>query len=77
MAELLYFRLAERFNIIDKLNERSSHSKDRAERRRDNIHGRGAVLVCVLWIPERSGISIFKSPVHNRLGVGCGDEFRG
>ena len=26
LAELLYFRIADRFNIIDKPNERSSHS---------------------------------------------------
>ena len=26
IAELLYFKLADRFNIIDKPNERSSHS---------------------------------------------------
>ena len=26
VAELLYFKLADRFNIIDKPNERSSHS---------------------------------------------------
>ena len=27
LAELLYFRIADRFNIIDKPNERSSHTK--------------------------------------------------
>ncbi len=26
IAELLYFRIADKFNIIDKLNERSSHN---------------------------------------------------
>ena len=27
VAELLYFRIADKFNIIDKPNERSSHTK--------------------------------------------------
>ena len=27
VAELIYFRIADRYNIIDKPNERSSHTK--------------------------------------------------
>lgn len=33
-AELCYFRIADRFNIIDKPNERSSHSRNRGTRNR-------------------------------------------
>ena len=28
LAELFYFRVADRYNIIDKPNERSSHTKE-------------------------------------------------
>lgn len=42
-AELLYFRLADRFNIIDKPNERSSHTKV-------VIRGGGIIFTIGLWV---------------------------
>ena len=42
-AELIYFRIADRFNIIDKPNERSSHSKV-------VIRGGGIIFVIGLWV---------------------------
>lgn len=42
-AELLYFRIADKFNIIDKPNERSSHTKI-------VIRGGGIIFVIGLWI---------------------------
>ena len=42
-AELLYFRLADHFNIIDKPNERSSHSKV-------VLRGGGIIFVIGVWI---------------------------
>ena len=42
-AEVLYFRIADRFNIIDKPNERSSHTKI-------VIRGGGIIFVIGLWI---------------------------
>lgn len=42
-AELLYFRIADHFNIIDKPNERSSHS-------RVVLRGGGIIFVIGLWI---------------------------
>ena len=42
-AELLYFRIADRCNIIDKPNERSSHTKV-------VIRGGGIIFVIGLWV---------------------------
>ena len=42
-AELLYFRIADRFNIIDKPNERSSHTKV-------VLRGGGIIYVLGMWI---------------------------
>ncbi len=42
-AELLYFRIADRCNIIDKPNERSSHTKV-------VIRGGGIIFVVGLWV---------------------------
>ena len=42
-AELIYFRIADRFNIIDKPNERSSHSKV-------VVRGGGIIFVIGLWV---------------------------
>ena len=42
-AELLYFRIADHFNIIDKPNERSSHT-------RIVLRGGGIIFVIGLWI---------------------------
>jgi len=42
-AELCYFKIADRFNIIDKPNERSSHS-------RIVLRGGGIVFTIALWI---------------------------
>ncbi len=42
-AELLYFRIADRFNIIDKPNERSSHS-------RIVLRGGGIVFLIGAWV---------------------------
>ncbi len=42
-AELVYFRLADRFNIIDKPNERSSHT-------RIVLRGGGVIYIIGLWI---------------------------
>jgi len=42
-AELLYFRIADRFNIIDKPNERSSHTKV-------VIRGGGIIFTVGLWV---------------------------
>ena len=42
-AELLYFRIADHFNIIDKPNERSSHSKI-------VLRGGGIIFLIGIWI---------------------------
>ena len=42
-AEILYFRIADHFNIIDKPNERSSHSKV-------VLRGGGIIFTISLWI---------------------------
>ncbi|MBQ9586818.1 MAG: glycosyltransferase family 4 protein [Bacteroidales bacterium] len=42
-AELVYFRIADRFNIIDKPNERSSHTKV-------VLRGGGIIFVLGMWI---------------------------
>ena len=42
-AELAYFKLADRFNIIDKPNERSSHT-------RIVLRGGGVIFTIALWI---------------------------
>ena len=42
-AELIYFRIADHFNIIDKPNERSSHSNI-------VLRGGGIIFVIALWI---------------------------
>ncbi len=42
-VELVYFKIADRFNIIDKPNERSSHSKV-------VIRGGGIIFVIGLWV---------------------------
>ena len=41
--ELLYFRIADRFNIIDKPNERSSHT-------RIVLRGGGVIFTVALWV---------------------------
>ncbi len=43
VAELIYFRIADKFNIIDKPNERSSHSKV-------VIRGGGIIFLIGLWV---------------------------
>ena len=43
LAEILYFRIADRFNIIDKPNERSSHSTI-------VLRGGGIIFLLGLWI---------------------------
>lgn len=43
VAELVYFRVADRFNIIDKPNERSSHTKV-------VLRGGGIIYVLGMWI---------------------------
>jgi len=43
VAELVYFRIADRFNIIDKPNERSSHTKV-------VIRGGGVIFAVGLWV---------------------------
>lgn len=43
VAELLYFRIADHFNIIDKPNERSSHSKI-------VLRGGGIIFVLGMWL---------------------------
>ena len=42
-AELLYFRIADRFNIIDKPNERSSH-------KRITLRGGGVIFLFGMWL---------------------------
>lgn len=42
-AEIIYFRIADKFNIIDKPNERSSHS-------RIVLRGGGIIFTIALWI---------------------------
>lgn len=43
LLELLYFRIADRFNIIDKPNERSSHTKI-------VLRGGGIIFTIALWV---------------------------
>ena len=43
LLELLYFRIADRFNIIDKPNQRSSHS-------RIVLRGGGIIFTIALWV---------------------------
>ena len=42
-AELVYFRIADHFNIIDKPNERSSHSNI-------VLRGGGIIFIVALWV---------------------------
>ena len=43
LLELLYFRIADRFNIIDKPNQRSSH-------KRVTLRGGGIIFLLGVWI---------------------------
>ena len=43
IAELVYFRIAERFNIIDKPNERSSHTSV-------VLRGGGIIFLIGMWV---------------------------
>ena len=43
IAELVYFKIADHFNIIDKPNERSSHT-------RVVLRGGGIIFLCGLWL---------------------------
>lgn len=43
IAELLYFKVADRFNIIDKPNQRSSHSEI-------TLRGGGVVILFSIWL---------------------------
>ena len=56
-AELIYFRIADRYNIIDKPNERSSHTKI-------VLRGGGVIFAIGLWI---WGLTPLSSPT----GEGC------
>lgn len=56
-VELVYFRVADRFNIIDKPNERSSHS-------RVVLRGGGIIFVLGLWV---WGLT----PIPSPTGEGC------
>ena len=42
-AELVYFKVADKFNIIDKPNERSSHSNI-------VLRGGGIIFIVALWV---------------------------
>lgn len=42
-AEMIYFRIADKFNIIDKPNQRSSHSSI-------VLHGGGIIFLLAWWI---------------------------
>ena len=44
MAELIYFRIADKCNIIDKPNQRSSHSKV-------VLRGGGVIFLVGTWVP--------------------------
>lgn len=81
VAELIYFRIADKFNIIDKPNERSSHSTI-------VLRGGGIIFAIsmVIWSPTP-----FPSPtgegeydvysrvlaIHNRTVADCRGELRG
>ena len=43
MLEVCYFKVADRFNIIDKPNERSSHT-------RIVLRGGGVIFTIALWV---------------------------
>ena len=43
IAELVYFRIADRFNIIDKPNERSSHTSV-------VLRGGGIIFLIGMWV---------------------------
>lgn len=43
MAELMYFRIADRYNIIDKPNQRSSHTKI-------VLRGGGIIFLIGAWV---------------------------
>ncbi len=58
VAELVYFKVADRFNIIDKPNERSSH-------KRIVLRGGGIIFMLGLWI-----WSIWSGFEHPRLLAG-------
>lgn len=49
VLELAYFKIADRFNIIDKPNERSSHSTS-VLRGRNHLPAKSMDLVCLLWL---------------------------
>ena len=56
-AELIYFRIADRFNIIDKPNERSSHSTI-------VLRGGGIIFTIALWVWSLT-------PCPSPTGEGC------
>ena len=70
LAELVYFSIADHFNIIDKPNERSSHS-------RIVLRGGGIIFLIGVWIclgMER----FFRVPVSmvpDGYDAGSGGEF--
>ena len=59
ILELVYFRVADRFNIIDKPNQRSSHT-------RIVLRGGGIIFTIALWIWRRTGGRV---PVSRIIGV--------
>lgn len=51
IAELVYFRIADKCNIIDKPNERSSHSSIVLRGGWHHLPDRGLGMEWILWIP--------------------------
>ena len=69
VAELVYFRIADRFNIIDKPNERSSHTKVVLRGGGDYICAGDVDICCIL---RRGDVAV---PAGSDAGGGC--QFRG
>ena len=73
-SELLYFRIADRFNIIDKPNERSSHT-------RITLRGGGiiywvAALLYLLFNPSETA-GWFLAGITLMAGVSFRDDVKG
>lgn len=69
-AELFYFRIADRFNIIDKPNERSSHNYITIRGGGDHLVGGGVAVPAVSFLSP--GVVVLRGHHTDR-----GGELRG
>lgn len=61
-VELLYFRIADKYNIIDKPNQRSSHSTI-------VLRGGGIIFLIGVWVWSAFfGFEYRKPPIQRKVG---------